>query len=915
MSSLLDVGSSKGDSGDVRVSALSLAALVRAVAATAAAASPSDALRTLADAARAVSGAEVAIVRAPDESDERLEAVAVAAPQALAAELEGTVLPAAELPDAPLGALAQAPPAVRRVAERVGAEQVLLVPARADGCAVSVELFRSGEPFTPEQRLAAELCAAQAALVLRAFAAGADASSLARPALELAGEALAAALHEQDAAAEVVRLAAGVAGASGAILWQSGDDGLTPAASWGVDGAADLAASREVAERALTEPGPVLTHAAAPDLGCGVSTTLPLGRPPLGILQLFHPAGDEPDAEQLTRLATFGVRAADALRTGERARLLALELERTRALLEMIAQATAELSVSHTLETAVERVGDLLGVDRVAVYLRSAGEGELEEAASRGLAGPHARVANRLLDIALGPSRHRAVLEVPDVVRDPRLGAAAAVAREAGIGSALAVPLVARGDVVGLLAAYPVGRPAAGEHETALLAALAGQLAVAVQNAQLHEQATRLGEEREAALAAERAAARRLRALYEVSRSFAQSLSLDETLAALARTVVEVLDLDAAVVRLPDERREQLLPRAVHVRNAQFAAPARAILAQPVPFGQREVQRLFLDRRAFRLKPSRVRGEQFMPALTPFLEKGWTGAVVPVALPTEVVASMGIFSFRPGDPLSDETIDAARALATQAALAIDNARLYQQQKQFADTMQRSLLPRSRPVVTGLEVGEVYEPSARVEVGGDVYDFVALEDGRLAVVLGDVTGHGVDATADMAMAKFVFRSLAREHPEPGDFLASANDVICSEIGAGKFISMCYVVVDGVSGSVAGASAGHPSPRIVLPDGSTRPLEAHGLVLGIDSGQEYAESHGELPSGASLVLYTDGVIEARRDGELYGDDRLDALLAERHELPARALAAAVAEDAREFAGGDLSDDLAVVVIRKT
>jgi serine phosphatase RsbU (regulator of sigma subunit) len=914
VSSLLDVGSSQGDPG-VRVSALSLAALVRAAAAAAASASPREALRTLADAARAVSGAEIAVLRAPDESEDGLEAVAVAAPQALAAELEGTVLPAAELPDAPLGALAQAPPAVRRVAERAGADQVLLVPARADGLALSVELFRSGEPFAPEQRLAAELCAAQAALVLRAFAAGADASSLARPALELAGEALAAALHEQDAAAEVVRLAAGVAGASGAILWKSGDGGLTSAASWGVDGAADLAASREVAERALTELGPVLTHADAPDPDRGISTTLPLGRPPLGVLQLFHPAGEEPDAEQLTRLATFGVRAADALRTGERARLLALELERTRALLEVIAQATAELSVSHTLETAVERVGDLLGVDRVAVYLRSAGEGELEEAASRGLAGPHARVADRLLDVALGPSRHTAVLEVPDVAGDPRLGAAAAVSRETGIGSALAVPLVARGEVVGLLAAYPAGRPAAGEHETALLAALAGQLAVAVQNAQLHEQATRLGEEREAALAAERAAARRLRALYEVSRSFAQSLSLDETLAALARTVVEVLDLDAAVVRLPDERREQLLPRAIHVRDAQFAAPARAILSQPVPFGQRDVQRLFLDRRAFRLRPTRARREQFIPALAPFLEKGWTGAVVPVALPAEVVASMGIFSFRPGDPLSEETIEAATALATQAALAIDNARLYQQQKQFADTMQRSLLPRSRPVVTGLEVGEVYEPSARVEVGGDVYDFVALEDGRLAVVLGDVTGHGVDATADMAMAKFVFRSLAREHPEPADFLASANDVICSEIGAGKFISMSYVVVDGASGSVAGASAGHPSPRIVLPDGSTQPLEAHGLVLGIDSGQEYAESHEQLRPGSSLVLYTDGVIEARRDGELYGHDRLDALLAERHELPARALAAAVAEDAREFAGGDLSDDLAVVVIRKT
>ena len=633
------------------------------------------------------------------------------------------------------------------------------------------------------------------------------------------------------------------------------------------------------------------------------------------MLQLFHPPGQEPEAEQLTRLATFGVRVAHALRTGERSRLLALELERTQALLDLIVQATAELSVSHTLETAVERVGELLGVARVGVYLRGSGDGELEEATSRGLSGAHARVADRLLDVALGPSRERAVLEVADVVRDPRLADVAAVARETGIGAALAVPLRARGDVVGLLAAYPAGSVTAGEHETALLAAVAGQLAVAVQNAQLHEQATLLGEEREAALAAERAAARQIGALYEVSRSFAQSLRLDETLAALARTVVEVLDLDAAVVRMPDERREQLVPRAVHIRDAPFADAVGAILTQPVPFGQRSVQRLFRDRRTFWLGPGRRRGGQYLPALVPFLEKGWTAAVVPVALPTEVVASLGVFSFRPGDPLSQQTVEAATALATQAALAIDNARLYQQQKQFADTMQRSLLPRSRPVIEGLEVGEVYEPSARVDVGGDLYDFLALDDGRLAVVLGDVTGHGVDATADMAMAKFVFRSLAREHPEPADFLAAANDVICSEIGSGKFISMSYVVVDGLTGRVSGASAGHPAPRIVLPGGSTRSLEAHGLVLGIDGGQEYAESGADLPPGASLVLYTDGVVEARRDGELYGDDRLDALLAERHDLPARALAVAVAENAREFAGGDLSDDLAVVVIRKT
>jgi serine phosphatase RsbU (regulator of sigma subunit) len=907
---LLDV-----DPRDARLRAPSLAALVRAVTTAAGSATASDALRALAEAAQAVAGAEIALVRASDDAGEVLEAVAVAAPRALAAELYGTVLPAAELPEGPVEDVARAPAAVRRIVEHTGATRLLLAPARAAGCAVSVELFRSGEAFGAEQRLAAELCAALAALVLRAFRAGGDVSSLARPALELAGEALAVALEEEDAAAEVVRLAAGVAGATAAVLWERSEDGLAHAASWGVDADADLGAAREVADRALAEPGPVSAHAAGLPQDCAVSTTLSLGRPALGVLQLFHPAGEEPEAEQLTRLATFGVRAAHALRTNERSRLLALELERTRALLEVIVQATAELSVSHTLETAVERVAELLSVERVAVYLRASEQGELAAAASRGLAGPHARVADRLLDVALGPSRARTVLEIADVGRDPRLATVAAAARETGIGSALAVPLMARRDVVGLLAAYPVGRPAAGEHETALLAALAGQLAVAVQNAQLHEQAKRLGEEREAALAAERAAARRLRALYEVSRSFAQSLRLDDTLEALARTVVDVLDVDAAVVRMPDERRELLVPRAAHVREAPFAEPVRMLLTQPVPFGQRNVQRLFRERRAFRLGPGRKRSEQFLPALVPFLEKGWTAAVVPVALPTEVVASLGIYSFRPGNPVSQETVEAATALAGQAALAIDNARLYQQQKQFADTMQRSLLPRSRPVIEGLEVGEVYEPSARVDVGGDVYDFLELDDGRIAVVLGDVTGHGVDATADMAMAKFVFRSLAREHSEPADFLASANEVICSEIGPGKFISMSYVVVDGAAGRVVGASAGHPAPRIVLPEGSTRPLEAHGLVLGIDGGQEYAESEADLPPGSSLVLYTDGVVEARRDGELYGDDRLDALLAQRRELPALALATAVAEDAREFADGDLSDDLAVVVIRKT
>jgi sigma-B regulation protein RsbU (phosphoserine phosphatase) len=167
---------------------------------------------------------------------------------------------------------------------------------------------------------------------------------------------------------------------------------------------------------------------------------------------------------------------------------------------------------------------------------------------------------------------------------------------------------------------------------------------------------------------------------------------------------------------------------------------------------------------------------------------------------------------------------------------------------------------------------------------------------------------------MAMAKFVFRSLAREHPEPGDFLSAANEVVCGEIAPGKFITMLYLTLDPRGGGLAGASAGHPAPRVLLPDGSVRPLETSGLVLGIEVGQGYAEVRETLAPGAAVVLYTDGVVEARRGSELYGTERLDSLLADRRGLEPKALAQAVVADCRAFAGGELTDDCAVVVIRR-
>lgn len=859
-------------------------------------------LQSIAGAAARAAGAEIALVRVLDAAGERLVVRAVAAPAATAVELEGASFPLGALPGGVVD-LDEAPGPVRRLAERLELPEGLLVPIEVAGDLLgTLELFAEAAPGH-EGRLAASVASTQAGLAIRAFGppGAGDARAPRIEAVRAAVAALAAAADAAHVPDHLARLAQEAAGAAGAVLWLDGADGeLVRAAAAG---------------RADVETPP---RAARARLRDHLSLALRLGEPPAGLLQLLFDLDREPAPALVEQLEQLALRAAHVLRAGERLRALESELEHSRALLAVVGQANEQLSVAHTLETAVERVAALLGAERLAVYLLE--DDRLTAAAERGLAGPHPRVAEALLELALGPFRGRGMLVVPDAGAEPQLARAGDAIAEAGIEGAIAVPLVVGPDVTGLLCVYPPRGRSIGDSEATLLAALAARLAVAVQNAQLHERATRLGRELEHALASEREAAKRLGALYAISNAFAQSLSLDVTLDAVARTVVELLDVDAAVLRMPDPRRERLLPLALHVADERLVAPVRAMLFRPQPYGAAPIQRLFRERLPVVVDERSIDAlGGSHPLLLPFLEKGSTAAIVPIATPAEVLATLTLVSLSPDRPVDEATIEAALAIGGQAALAIDNARLYQQQKDFADAMQRSLLPQVRPAVAGLDIGEVYAPSADLELGGDLYDYLTLADGRLAVVLGDVTGHGIDAAADMAMAKFVFRSLAREHPEPPDFLAAANDVVVGEIASGKFITMLYLLIDPATGRLSCASAGHPPPRLVDPRGVVSSIPAAGLALGVESGVEYEQVSAHLETGGSVVLYTDGVIEARRDIEQYGVERLDELLLRpallRPSLPAEDVAASVVESARRFTGGELSDDCAVVVLKRT
>ena len=878
-----------------------------------------NALSALADAAAAAAGAEVAVVRVVDDSGRSLQARAIAArSEAVAAELVGSRFSLLELPFEETAEVEMMPAQVRAAADRVSADSLLLLPAWADGRPLgSLELMRAGSPFGSEEVAVARLAAVQLGLVLRALHGGngAEAARLSvETSLALAGDALAAGYDPARIGDQVVRVAVTATGAVAARLWLVEDGAPRPFVdSEALDGVRPSAMVVRAAHDVLREQAAVTIGRDDADSERTLVVSLRMGQPPLAVLQLFFPAQSPPGDALLRRLSAFGVRAAHALQAGRRAGEAREELGRMRALLAVLGQAIARLSLSHTLETAADQVSELMHAERVAVYLRD--EGRLQPAYERGLAGPHVAVAERMLELALGPLRTQGILEVSDAAADLRLAGVRDAVLEAGIEATLAVPLLVHEELIGLLAVYVPAGHASTENERTLFSALAAQLAVAVQNARLHEDVKRLAADRERALDLEGARSRELTALHEIASSFAESLRLDATLDAVAKAAVELLGVDAAVIRMHDLRGGLLVPMAAHVAEPRLEEALKPILEQPQDAQTLPGRRLFRMGRALVLDPdSASRLGASYELLVPFLEHGSTAVVVPIATPAELLATMTIVSLDPARRIGESAVELALSVAAQAALAIDNARLYQQQKDFADTMQRSLLPQELPDVPGLELGAVYESSARVDVGGDIYDFLPLPDGRLAAVLGDVTGHGIAATADMALARFVFRSLAREHPEPSEFLAHANEVAHGELSGGNFITMICLTVDPAAGEVAAASAGHPAPRLLAPDGSVTALAPRGLALGVETEQTYEAVHAPLPAGGAVCLYTDGILEARRGGEQYGEQRLDAALSAGADFSAQALAEHVLGDCRAWAGADLADDCAVVIVRR-
>lgn len=234
--------------------------------------------------------------------------------------------------------------------------------------------------------------------------------------------------------------------------------------------------------------------------------------------------------------------------------------------------------------------------------------------------------------------------------------------------------------------------------------------------------------------------------------------------------------------------------------------------------------------------------------------------LVPLVARGTALGAVVLTRTRDREPFDEQDCVLIDELVARAALNIDNARMYTRQREAALTLQRSLTSNVLPDVAGLELTGRYLPASDHEVGGDWFDVIGLPGGRTGLVIGDVMGHGVHAAAVMGQLRTAVRTLARHDIPPVQMLRSL-DAAVADLGENEMATCVYAVHDPAEGGCVIARAGHPPPALVDLDGSVAFLDGpSGTPLGA-GGQDFRTQRVPLPPGSLLVLYTDGLIEAR------------------------------------------------------
>ncbi len=392
------------------------------------------------------------------------------------------------------------------------------------------------------------------------------------------------------------------------------------------------------------------------------------------------------------------------------------------------------------------------------------------------------------------------------------------------------------------------------------------------------------------------------------------SATLSETLEQIVSLVFEAVPADRCLLMMRDEGSEELRVAVARLRDRVGEV------------GEIRVSRNVLDEVVMRGKSVLTSDAQLDPRFasgTVMLQGIRSVLAVPLGVSEKVFGIIYADSPISDGRFTEDHLKVLRTLASVAAIRVENARLaearLQQERlerelQLAMEIQQRFQPTAPPVVLGYELQGISFPC--YEIGGDYYDFIEREDGRLVIALGDVSGKGTAAALLMSSLHASVHAHAGSHDTLSETISAVNRYLADNIPANRFVTLFYAELDPASGALSFLNAGHNPPLIVHAAGTVEQLASGGLPLGIRRNAEYREGRTQMQMGDVLVIYSDGVTEAASpSGEEFGATRLYEVVSRNIDASAAGVRDRIESALTKFSQGtQAADDITLVIVKR-
>ena len=562
-------------------------------------------------------------------------------------------------------------------------------------------------------------------------------------------------------------------------------------------------------------------------------------------------------------------------------------------LLEVADVVNTTLDLDTTLRRVAELVRKVVDYEIFAILLLNE---KTQDLRIRFQVGYQKEVADRMR-IKVGDgvtglaAQGREAILVADVAKDGRYISAIHEVR-----SELAVPLIIKNRVIGVIDIESLQPDHFTEEHKQLLTLIASRVAVGIENARLYTRTTRQ--------------ARTLLLLNEIARELTSILNLDQLLKRIAELLSRLIDYQMFSILLLDPSGEKLQ----HRFSLRFQENIQ--LKHDVPLGKGIVGHAAQHKHAV-LVPDVSKDPRYVLANPETRSE----LAVPLIYKDKVIGVLDLEHTRRGF-FTDDHKRTVTTLAAQVAIALENARLYEeiarQEKrlerdlELARELQFRLLPQSRPKLPHLELAAKFVPARAI--GGDLYDFVSYSLSRTALIIGDVSGKGAPAAIYAALVSGILRSHAPIEPGPAEMLRAVNFSLGERRIDGQFVSLIYAVWDDENRTLQVANSGLPRP-IYWHDDKIEIIEATGLPLGLFDDADYDEFTFNAEPGDKFVFFSDGILDARNEaGDLFGRSRVEQIVAQSDGISAQQLVDSLFTAVAEHAVGvETFDDQTVVVVK--